>query len=222
MSNSDSMDKKAAHAAYMREWRKKNDARLREEGKDPEVLARRRAAVYKHRAANPDKIRAAKAAYREKNAAHIKEWEKAYKAKNAAHIREVSAAYREKNAEARHQRVVEYRRANRELLNARSSEWARRNPEARRLIWQARRARKLERGGQLSKGLVQKLYKAQKGKCPCCHLPLGEKYHLDHIMPLALGGEHADENMQLLRDRCNMEKHAKHPVDFMQSRGFLL
>jgi hypothetical protein len=25
-----------------------------------------------------------------------------------------------------------------------------------------------------------------------------------------------------LRSRCNQQKHAKHPVDFMQERGFLL
>ncbi len=27
---------------------------------------------------------------------------------------------------------------------------------------------------------------------------------------------------KLLRSKCNHEKHAKHPVDFMQERGFLL
>ena len=38
----------------------------------------------------------------------------------------------------------------------------------------------------------------------------------------ALGGLNADSNMQLLRAECNLQKSAKHPVDFMQSRGFLL
>jgi len=28
--------------------------------------------------------------------------------------------------------------------------------------------------------------------------------------------------MQLLNAICNLQKHAKHPVDFMQERGFLL
>lgn len=55
-----------------------------------------------------------------------------------------------------------------------------------------------------------------------CGKPLGDAYHLDHVMPLALGGSNTDDNMQLLRDRCNLQKHAKHPVDFMQERGFLL
>lgn len=56
----------------------------------------------------------------------------------------------------------------------------------------------------------------------CCGLPLGDNYHIDHIMPLALGGSNTDDNIQLLRQRCNNQKCAKHPVDFMQSRGFLL
>lgn len=46
--------------------------------------------------------------------------------------------------------------------------------------------------------------------------------HLDHIVPVAMGGPNIDENIQLLRQRCNNQKHSKHPVDFMQQRGFLL
>ena len=46
--------------------------------------------------------------------------------------------------------------------------------------------------------------------------------HLDHIMPLALGGSNTDDNIQLLRARCNLQKRAKHPVDFMRERGYLI
>jgi 5-methylcytosine-specific restriction endonuclease McrA len=51
---------------------------------------------------------------------------------------------------------------------------------------------------------------------------LGDNYHLDHIVPLAIGGTNTDDNIQLLRQKCNQQKSAKHPIDFMQSRGFLL
>lgn len=77
-------------------------------------------------------------------------------------------------------------------------------------------------GQRLSKGLREKLMASQRGLCVCCGEILGENAHLDHIMPIALGGSNTDDNMQLLRQRCNNQKHAKHPVDFMQSRGFLL
>jgi hypothetical protein len=33
---------------------------------------------------------------------------------------------------------------------------------------------------------------------------------------------HTDFNVQLLCATCNLNKNAKDPIDFMQSRGFLL
>ena len=85
-----------------------------------------------------------------------------------------------------------------------------------------RRAKKRDDGGKLSVGLTEKLFKLQGGKCACCRKSLGKDYHLDHIMPIALGGVNEDWNMQLLTQFCNLQKHAAHPVDFMQSRGLLL
>lgn len=82
--------------------------------------------------------------------------------------------------------------------------------------------RKTRKSGSLSPGLFAKLISYQRGLCACCKEPLGDDFHADHILPLALGGAHSDENIQLLRAKCNLEKSAKHPVDFMQSRGFLL
>lgn len=97
------------------------------------------------------------------------------------------------------------------------------HPELRRIHENNRRALKKSIGGKLSKGLAEKLFKLQRGKCACgCRQDLGNDYHLDHIMPIALGGANEDWNMQLLTQRCNNQKRAKHPIDFMQSRGFLL
>jgi hypothetical protein len=87
---------------------------------------------------------------------------------------------------------------------------------------QNRRSRKLFSGGKLSTDLAEKLLLLQKGKCACCGKKLGIDYHLDHIMPLFLGGTNTDNNIQLLRSKCNLNKSTKHPIDFMQMRGFLL
>jgi len=63
----------------------------------------------------------------------------------------------------------------------------------------------------------------QRGKCACgCGKSLNNEFHMDHRMPIAKGGRHHDDNMQLLLPLCNMQKNAKDPIDFMQSRGFLL
>lgn len=88
---------------------------------------------------------------------------------------------------------------------------------------QNRRARKLGCGEGLSKGLFEKLIKLQRGKCACCHIDLTKaKPHMDHIYPLAKNGANSDFNIQLLCSSCNHKKSSKHPIDFMQSRGFLL
>jgi 5-methylcytosine-specific restriction endonuclease McrA len=76
---------------------------------------------------------------------------------------------------------------------------------------QNRRARIKQVGGKLSDGLRIKLFENQKGLCACCGELLGSNYHLDHRMPLALGGANEDWNMQLLTATCNMKKGKKHP-----------
>lgn len=159
------------------------------------------------RAANPDKVKAADAALRAANTDKIRTMKTAWRAANPAMVKAQDAAWRE---------------ANPDKVKAITAAWRAANPEAIRINNQNRRAREKKAGGRLSSGLAATLFKMQKGKCPCCKQPLGDDYHLDHKMPLALGGSNTDNNMQLLRAVCNMQKSAKHPVDFMQSRGYLL
>lgn len=107
-------------------------------------------------------------------------------------------------------------------VRARLAEWAKNNGESIRSRSRKRRELIYSAGGRLSKGLANTLFTLQRGLCPCCMKPLGDKYHLDHIMPVSRGGSNTDDNMQLLRAQCNLQKKAKHPVDFMRERGFLL
>ena len=132
-----------------------------------------------------------------------------------------SAAQREKNPEITRASNAKKRAKNPEAERARCREWFAKNPD-KRAIYQHNRQAKIARLGKLSPDLAPRLHKAQNGKCVCCQQALGDDYHLDHIMPLALGGLNIDSNMQLLKATCNMQKHTKHPIDFMQSRGFLL
>ena len=92
--------------------------------------------------------------------------------------------------------------------------------EMRRVNRMNRSAR--ESGGKLSKNIAYRLFELQRGKCACCGKPLGEDFHLDHIQPLSKGGVNEDWNIQLLREKCNLKKGSKDPVQFMQERGFLL
>lgn len=146
----------------------------------------------------------------------------AWCAANPEKCRAKSAAWAAANPEKVKKRHAAWLAANPEKVRAHASKWAKANPEARRIHGHNRRARKRANGGRLSPGLAAKLFKLQKGKCACCHVSIADGNHLDHRIPVALGGPNEDWNMQLLCGPCNMSKGAKHPVDFMQQRGFLL
>lgn len=143
--------------------------------------------------------------------------------KARANSRERIAAFRAANPEKAKAAYAKWVSDNPEKRKAVKAKWYAANPENNRLNSHNRRARERKDGGRLSKGISDRLFKLQKGKCACgCKQPLGDDYHLDHRMPLALGGANEDWNMQLLTKTCNLQKHAKHPVEFMQQRGYLL
>jgi 5-methylcytosine-specific restriction endonuclease McrA len=146
----------------------------------------------------------------------------AWRALNPDKTKATKAAWQKSNLEKSNASKARWALENPEKVKAATLAWAKANPKANRIRQQNRRALKGVNGGKLSKGLAEKLFKLQKGKCLCCKQPLGESYHLDHIVPLALGGSNTDDNIQLLRQQCNLQKSAKHPIDFMQQRGFLL
>ena len=80
----------------------------------------------------------------------------------------------------------------------------------------------LQSSGKISKDIAKRLMVLQKRKCACCEVIISKEYHIDHIMPIALGGSNTDDNIQLLCKSCNLRKSAKHPIDYMQSIGKLL
>lgn len=160
--------------------------------------------------------------YYKDNADKFKESNAKYYAANAKQMNASAAAYRALNPDKCRELHEAYYKANKASCNQKSAAWQKANPVAVRIRAVNRRARKLQAGGRLSVGLSAKLFILQKGKCACCKKPLGNKYHLDHIIPLSRGGANTDENIQLLRGICNQQKSATDPVTFMQRRGFLL
>ena len=181
--------------------------------------ARARANISAYRAAHPDVVlETARRNYHKDRGATLAK-RAAYRAENRAKINEQAAKYRatrkEELAERQRQRRAEKPEETKRLNAQRYS----RNPEANKSGNFRRRCRR--DSGKLSKGLTAKLFEQQKGLCACCGAPLGQGYHLDHIMPLALGGTNTDDNMQLLTARCNLQKNAMHPDDFMRTRRAL-
>ena len=126
------------------------------------------------------------------------------------------AILRSKNRDKDRQRESDkkYRYKNRELYLEKIRQKRILNPIKFREREREKEARRKGAVGKLSQGIEQKLFEAQRGLCVCCNKPLGDNYHLDHIMPLALGGTNTDDNVQLLLARCNLQKGAKHPDEW--------
>ena len=122
------------------------------------------------------------------------------------------------------EREEKYRSGEKFKLRKRAADaaWRKNNKELMRLHSSARRARERRATGKPSRNIVSKLLLLQRGMCAVCMKPLNGVFHLDHIVPLVSGGSNHDSNLQLLHSICNLQKNKRDPVDFMQSRGFLL
>lgn len=163
--------------------------------------------VYEYRAANSEKVKAAAARY---------------VADNKEIVAERNRLYSARNSEKKKQAAAEWRRLNPERAKSAIAAWYAANPDAMKIKKHNRRARMLA-GGKLSRGISQRLLSLQRGMCAACQCQLSKSgQHLDHIMPLAKGGANVDSNVQLLCPPCNLDKNAKHPIDWAQENGRLL
>lgn len=133
---------------------------------------------------------------------YMTEYAKKYQKANRVQINAYVSAWRKKN-----------------IIHCRSLDaaWARKNKAKRAEYRHNRRA-----AGEFSYSIVPELMKKQSGKCTVCRGLLTKFVEIDHIFPIALGGTNEKFNLQLLCRPCNRSKGAKHPIDFMQARGFLL
>ncbi len=56
------------------------------------------------------------------------------------------------------------------------------------------------------------LFGKQGGCCAGCFKRLDDDVHVDHVQPLARGGEDVFENLQLLHARCNLKEGDLEPA----------
>lgn len=92
-------------------------------------------------------------------------------------------------------------------------------PEEKRLSdiqWAAtRRAMLRNAEGRFTREHLKFLREAQGGKCLFCGEPLGDDLvHLDHWIPLILGGSNEPDNLALLHESCNLRKGPRLPSHF--------
>lgn len=157
------------------------------------------------------------AAYREANLERMRERDRIkWLSKRGERIKQM-ADWRAKNREP----IAAYRLAKLEDRTAYNLAWVKANADRMRVYANNRRARKAA-GGSHTPAQIRAIMRVQKGKCIYCKVDVTEKYDVDHIMPLALGGSNDRRNLQITCPSCNGSKGAKHPIDFAQQRGFLL
>lgn len=170
---------------------------------------------------------AASKAYRTENKEHVRATEMASYKKHREKRIEKAISW-QKNNEERFKRVAkEYRatEAGRESDAKGSRRWRLKNPDKSLLA--SKRGRAKRRGakiGAICKKDLDLILERQRFKCAACLISIVEKSkrHIDHVIPLALRGEHSIRNLQFLCVSCNLSKSSKDPILFMNSRGFLL
>lgn len=174
---------------------------------------------------------ASKKEWDKKNKEHIQE----YNLENRQRILNKKTEHRIKNKEKFAEATARYRKNNRDkYLKAKAvyrekhsekiSQWWKNNRDLGR-VYHCRRTKRVKdntKGCHFTKNDINILYKIQKGKCIYCKSSLELGYHLDHIMPLYLGGDNSKDNLQLTCPTCNLKKGHKHPIDFAQQNGRLL
>lgn len=176
-------------------------------------------------AAHRDEIAAYRASHREEkaacgaayNAAHREEKSSYMAAYYASHREErvaYNAAYDADHREERAAYQAVYRAAHVEDRAAYQLAWAAAHPEELRTHWRNRRARQRNAPGVHTAADVRAQYARQKGICFWCPEKVGDTYHVDHVVPLILGGSNGPENIVIACPTCNLSKGGKHPQEF--------
>lgn len=178
--------------------------------------------------------------YVKRNPLPNKERQKRYRERHKEKLRIRSAQWRQDNQEKRkeiskksdkkraHIKRV-YEKAYKERTRARTNERARlrhrriykENPQRILVYGRRRRARLKGAGGSHTATEIEQMHKDQHFKCAGCATCIANNYHVDHIMPIRLGGSNDIGNIQLLCPPCNARKQGKHPDKWRKEMGML-
>jgi 5-methylcytosine-specific restriction endonuclease McrA len=155
---------------------------------------------------------------KEKALARALKWQK----ENPQRRKEIRAKWIANNLEKMRAIRKAWKQANPDKVREQGAAWMRAHPETRAANEAKRRAIKMQAEGSFSEQEIETLYQHQKGRCANCKSALNGKFHRDHIVPLARGGDNWIGNIQLLCPTCNCKKQARLPLDFARENGRLL
>lgn len=120
----------------------------------------------------------------------------------------------------RSSRAKYWKENNRERYNELRRAWKKRNSHKVALINKSYSAkRRGAKGSYLSSDIID-IHKRQNGLCVYCETILNERFHVDHIIPIKLGGENNKHNLQILCSQCNVRKSSYNPLSYERKIGF--
>jgi len=113
----------------------------------------------------------------------------------------------------------DYNDRTRDYHSLRTKIWVEENPDKKRNIDRLRKSRIKGAEGTHNADDISTILDRQSYICVYCNSDLLNGYHVDHIMPIALGGSNWPDNLQCLCPTCNMRKGAKHPDEWHREIG---
>lgn len=150
---------------------------------------------------------------------------KSWRERNPERTKEISRGCYARNPEKAKAIIYAWRSEHPDHVRKYLSDWHDANPMKAREYTARRRSRKLAAEGTHGASDIDRIFKAQNGRCamPWCRgkLKVGE-WHVDHIVALSKGGTNWPSNLQIVHDVCNLQKSAKDPISHAQQNGMLL
>lgn len=190
---------------------------------EPERKAKKKAIDRAYYLKNRERILARMQQNKEEITRKDREWRAANLERERAKGRERMRAYKALVVEARNNGDPDGIYAKHKAREAASlKKWRKKNQAQYRAQIALRAARDRAAEGSHTADDIQRIKKDQRSCCAYCRKPLGKRWHIDHVTPLALGGTNWPDNIQLTCVTCNTRKNAKDPIDFAQSLGLLL
>ena len=157
---------------------------------------------------------------------HCKDCRRAYRNANKERIAANRRAYHIANRDAISKKLLAWRIANPEKHAENVRAFRKANPGKSAEYNRNRRARILKAEGVHDDSDVKLIFDKQRGMCASCGARLSvegnNKFHIDHIVPLALGGSNWPDNLQCLCRRCNLSKGFSDPVEWANRNGKLI
>ena len=161
------------------------------------------------RARDRERDRARNPQRKEENNAYRRDWY----IRNKEAVCKSAALYKAMHKERYRENGIKDRLKNKERYKERGKKWKKENREYLKPFNRAnsakRRAIKMAAVGSYTPADIANIYKSQNGKCRYCNIEVGNKYHIDHVVPLSRGGSNYPDNLVIACHSCNESKGAK-------------